>query len=63
MTPKLTPSQTVGPFLEIGLPWPDGPFAAPEGAPGAITITGRVSSMSAIGPCLSSPAAYPSAWM
>ena len=42
MTPKLTPSQTVGPFLEIGLPWPDGPFVVPEGTPGAITITGRV---------------------
>jgi len=42
MTPKLTPSQTVGPFLEIGLPWPDGPFVVPEDTPGAITITGRV---------------------
>jgi protocatechuate 3,4-dioxygenase, alpha subunit len=38
----LTPSQTVGPFLGIGLPWPDGPFVVPEGTPGAITITGRV---------------------
>jgi len=38
----LTPSQTVGPFLAIGLPWPDGPFVVPEGTPGAITITGRV---------------------
>jgi protocatechuate 3,4-dioxygenase, alpha subunit len=37
-----TPSQTVGPFLAIGLPWPDGPFVVPEGTPGAITITGRV---------------------
>ena len=42
MTPKLTPSQTVGPFLEIGLPWPDGPFVVPEDTPGAITITGVV---------------------
>ena len=42
MTPELTPSQTVGPFLEIGLPWPDGPFVVPEDAPGAITITGLV---------------------
>jgi len=32
----------VGPFLGIGLPWPDGPFVVPEGTPGAITITGRV---------------------
>jgi protocatechuate 3,4-dioxygenase alpha subunit len=38
----LTPSQTVGPFLAIGLPWPDGPFVVPEGTEGAITITGRV---------------------
>ncbi len=38
----VTPSQTVGPFLAIGLPWPDGPFVVPEGSPGAITITGRV---------------------
>ena len=38
----LTPSQTVGPFLAIGLPWPDGPFVVPEGTPGAITITGRL---------------------
>jgi len=38
----LTPSQTVGPFLAIGLPWPDGPDVVPEGTPGAITITGRL---------------------
>ena len=38
----ITPSQTVGPFLAIGLPWPDGPFVVPEGSAGAITITGRV---------------------
>jgi protocatechuate 3,4-dioxygenase alpha subunit len=42
VTGKLTPSQTVGPFLGIGLPWPDGPFVVPEGSPGAIAITGRV---------------------
>jgi len=42
VTPRLTPSQTVGPFLAIGLPWPDGPFVVPEGTDGAITITGRV---------------------
>ena len=42
MSLPLTPSQTVGPFLAIGLPWPDGPFVVPEGTPGAITITGRV---------------------
>ena len=38
----LTPSQTVGPYLSIGLPWPDGPAVVPEGTPGAITISGRL---------------------
>jgi protocatechuate 3,4-dioxygenase, alpha subunit len=38
----LTPSQTIGPFLAIGLPWPDGPFVVPEGTDGAIMISGRV---------------------
>jgi protocatechuate 3,4-dioxygenase alpha subunit len=33
-----TPSQTVGPFLAIGLPWPEGPYAVPEGTAGAIRI-------------------------
>ena len=42
MSAGLTPSQTVGPFLAIGLPWPDGPFVVPEDTPGAITITGLV---------------------
>ncbi|MFG1781920.1 protocatechuate 3,4-dioxygenase subunit alpha [Rhodococcus oryzae] len=34
----LTPSQTVGPYWHIGLPWSDGPDAVPEGAPGRITL-------------------------
>ena len=38
----LTPSQTVGPFLHIGLPWPDGPDVVPDGTPGAVVIAGRV---------------------
>jgi protocatechuate 3,4-dioxygenase alpha subunit len=38
----ITPSQTVGPFLAIGLPWPDGPFVVPLGTPGSIVIEGRV---------------------
>jgi protocatechuate 3,4-dioxygenase, alpha subunit len=38
----ITPSQTVGPFLAIGLPWPDGPFVVPLGTPGAIVIEGCV---------------------
>jgi protocatechuate 3,4-dioxygenase, alpha subunit len=37
-----TPSQTVGPFFAIGLPWPDGPYVVEEGTPGAIRIEGCV---------------------
>ncbi len=37
-----TPSQTVGPYLAIGLPWPDGPDVVAEGAPGRIRIAGRL---------------------
>ncbi|MGY1750264.1 protocatechuate 3,4-dioxygenase subunit alpha [Modestobacter sp. SYSU DS0511] len=37
-----TPSATVGPYLAIGLTWPDGPFAVAEGTPGAIWLRGRV---------------------
>ena len=38
-----TPSQTVGPYFTIGLPWDDGPYAVSPGAPGAITISGVLS--------------------
>ncbi|WP_305092198.1 protocatechuate 3,4-dioxygenase subunit alpha [Prescottella sp. R16] len=34
----VTPSQTVGPYWHIGLPWADGPDAAPAGAEGRITL-------------------------
>ena len=37
---NVTPSQTVGPFLSLGLTWPDGHLVVPEGAPGAVRITG-----------------------
>ncbi|NIH87637.1 protocatechuate 3,4-dioxygenase subunit alpha [Amycolatopsis granulosa] len=37
-----TPSQTVGPYLAIGLPWADGPTVVPEGTPGAVWIRGTV---------------------
>jgi protocatechuate 3,4-dioxygenase alpha subunit len=37
-----TPSQTVGPFFAIGLPWDGGPLIVPADAPGAITISGTV---------------------
>ena len=42
MTPPLTPAQTVGPFLSLGLAWPDGPYAVDPGAPGAVCIGGRL---------------------
>jgi protocatechuate 3,4-dioxygenase, alpha subunit len=42
VTPQITPSQTVGPFLSLGLPWADGPYVVPAGTPGAVRITGRV---------------------
>ena len=41
-TPALTPSQTVGPYLELILPWPDGPEVVPIGTPGAFWIRGRL---------------------
>ena len=37
-----TPSQTVGPFYAIGLPWDGGPLAVPLGTRGAITISGTI---------------------
>jgi protocatechuate 3,4-dioxygenase, alpha subunit len=37
-----TPSQTVGPYFAIGLPWEHGPLAVPEDTPGAIRISGFV---------------------
>ncbi|GAA4978973.1 protocatechuate 3,4-dioxygenase subunit alpha [Kineococcus glutinatus] len=38
----LTPSQTVGPYLSIGLTWPDGPEVAAPDAPGALVLSGRL---------------------
>ena len=38
----LTPSQTVGPYFAIGMPWPEGPHVVPPGTPGAITIGGVI---------------------
>ena len=37
-----TPSQTVGPFFAIGLPYDDGPFAVAPETPDAIVVTGTV---------------------
>jgi protocatechuate 3,4-dioxygenase alpha subunit len=42
MTPLTTPSQTVGPYFAIGLPWPDGPEVVPAGTECAIWLRGRV---------------------
>jgi protocatechuate 3,4-dioxygenase alpha subunit len=38
----LTPSQTVGPYLSLGLTWPTGHLVVPEDTPGAITIAGAL---------------------
>ncbi|GAA5118124.1 protocatechuate 3,4-dioxygenase subunit alpha [Pseudonocardia adelaidensis] len=40
MSDLITPSQTVGPFLSLGLTWTDGHLVVPEGSPGAIRISG-----------------------
>ncbi len=37
-----TPSQTVGPYLAIVLPWEDGPDIAAPATAGAVVITGRL---------------------
>ena len=39
---ETTPSQTVGPYFAIGLPFDVGPFAVPDGTPGAIHISGTI---------------------
>jgi protocatechuate 3,4-dioxygenase alpha subunit len=39
---KTTPSQTVGPYFSIGLPWELGAHAVADGTPGAITISGTI---------------------
>jgi protocatechuate 3,4-dioxygenase, alpha subunit len=39
---ETTPSQTVGPYFAIGLPFDVGPFAVPEATPGSIHVRGTV---------------------
>lgn len=39
---ETTPSQTVGPYFAIGLPFDIGPLAVPEGTPGAFHLTGTI---------------------
>jgi protocatechuate 3,4-dioxygenase alpha subunit len=38
----ITPAQTAGPFLSLGLAWPDGPHVVDPAAPGAVRISGRL---------------------
>ena len=40
--PGETPSQTVGPFLSLGLVWDDGPYVVAADTPGAFWIRGEV---------------------
>ncbi|RKR92460.1 protocatechuate 3,4-dioxygenase alpha subunit [Micromonospora pisi] len=40
--PGSTPSQTVGPYLHLGLLWPDGPDVVPPGTPGEIWLRGQI---------------------
>ncbi len=42
MTRSTTPSQTVGPFLSIGMTWEHGPFVVPDATPGSFWIRGRL---------------------
>ncbi len=39
---QLTPSQTAGPFLHLGMLWPDGPLAVVEDHADAIALAGRI---------------------
>lgn len=38
----VTPSQTAGPFLQLGLEWADGPYVVPPSTAGALRIGGFV---------------------
>jgi protocatechuate 3,4-dioxygenase, alpha subunit len=40
MSDLLTPSQTIGPFLSLGLTWREGHLVVPAGSPGAVRISG-----------------------
>jgi len=37
-----TPSQTIGPYLSVGMTWADGAHVVAEGTPGAVWISGTV---------------------
>ncbi|MDS1271242.1 protocatechuate 3,4-dioxygenase subunit alpha [Lipingzhangella sp. LS1_29] len=40
--PATTPAQTVGPYLHLGLSWPDGPLVVPEDDPQGVWIHGTL---------------------
>lgn len=42
MDGQITPAQTAGPFLHIGMSWPDGATAVAPDDPGAIVLTSRI---------------------
>ena len=42
MSELVTPSQTVGPYFSMRLPFPEGPYVVAEGTPGAVTVFGRL---------------------
>jgi protocatechuate 3,4-dioxygenase alpha subunit len=37
-----TPSQTIGPYFAVGLPWTEGPYVVPPGTLGGFWIRGRI---------------------
>jgi protocatechuate 3,4-dioxygenase alpha subunit len=39
---EVTPSQTVGPYFAIGVPFAGGHLIVPEGTPAAIRVTGTI---------------------
>jgi protocatechuate 3,4-dioxygenase, alpha subunit len=42
MSELVTPSQTVGPYFSMRLPFAEGPYVVPDGTPGAVTVFGRL---------------------
>ena len=42
MSTPATPSQTVGPYLSIGLTWDEGPHVVAPDAPGAVWLRGEI---------------------
>lgn len=42
MVLQVTPAQTAGPFLHIGMLWPDGPLVVDTDDPAAIVLSGQI---------------------